>query len=147
MSDFITEAQQEDLMYAIVGTFGASPGRTVFNSLAQDVINGASQEDVFASLVAHPLFGDATIGVYPAGQTPSSFATDFLTQLIGARGDLVVASLWDEAKAVVIGEINGGASKLDIVILATNTCRMPTPTPISTKASVPPPMRWPTRLK
>ena len=58
-----TEQDQKDLMYAIVGAFDASPGRTIFNELAASMINdGATIEDITQSLVNHPLFSDNTIG-------------------------------------------------------------------------------------
>ena len=52
-----TEQDQIDLMYAIVGAFDASPGRTIFNELAAAQINGgATIAEITQTLVDHPLF-------------------------------------------------------------------------------------------
>ncbi|MCB1670483.1 MAG: hypothetical protein R3F41_09380 [Gammaproteobacteria bacterium] len=115
-----TEQDQQDLMYIIVGTFNAAPGRTIFNQLAASMINdGATIADIANALVNHPIFSDNTIGEYPVSQTNQQFATEYLTELLGAPGELVEATLWDQVIDIAVAALNGGATRAELVLAAT----------------------------
>ncbi|MBT8146033.1 MAG: hypothetical protein KJN90_04225, partial [Gammaproteobacteria bacterium] len=118
----LTAQDQQDLMYLIVGTFNAAPGRTIFNDLAEMVINdygGMVGIEVAETLVDHPLFSDNSDGEYPISQTNEQFAQEYLTELLGARGTWVEASAWDEANDIVVANLNGGTTRAELVLAAT----------------------------
>ena len=114
----LTEQDQKDLMALIVGSFDVAPGRTIFNELATGLVQGtATLQSIADAIVAHPLFSDNSIGEYPISQTNLQFATEYSTQILGARGALVEGSVWDEAVAAMEAELNGGMSKAELILL------------------------------
>jgi len=106
-----TEEGQRDLMCIIVGVFNAAPGADNFSALAEPVLAGRSLRDLTADLVANPVFTQ----IYPAFATNTAFANEFLGNILGARGSIVDEALWDAAQGVVVGALNGGASRADII--------------------------------
>jgi len=131
----LTAQDQKDLMALVVVALDVAPGRTIFNELAGSIVNdGATLGDIASAIVAHPLFSDNTIGEYPVSQTNAQFANEFATRLLGDRGDLVEGSAWDEAVAVIESELNGGLSKADLIVLATNFLMTTPPAPFQAAA-------------
>ena len=117
----LTQQVQIDAMFILVVGLDVAPGRTIFNEVVTPLAEGTGTLADLANTVAeHPFYNDNTIGEYPISQTNEQFANEWATRLLGERGVLVDNASWDEAVSVIVGELNGGTGKADLILAAAN---------------------------
>ena len=104
----ITAETRNDIIELVVAANNAAPGTTLLTELVALSDSGSSLADIAAVLTA----GDTFSATYPAFQTAEEFAAEYLDNLIPEIADR------SEGEAIVIGLLNGGASRADIVLEA-----------------------------
>lgn len=100
----ITVETRTDIIELIVGMVGAAPGATILSELADIVDGGLSLNDLAIALANNPAFKV----LYPSFLTTEEFATNYLTQLMGAEVDATTLSTSIDA---MVADLNSGTHR------------------------------------
>lgn len=100
----ITVETRTDIIELVVGMVGAAPGAAILSELADIVDGGLSLNDLAIALANNPAFKV----LYPSFLTSEEFATNFLTQLMGAEVDATTLSTSVDA---MVADLNSGTHR------------------------------------
>lgn len=97
----ITVETRTEIIELVVGMVGAAPGANILSELADIVDGGLSLNDLAIALANNPAFKT----LYPTFLTNEEFATNYLTELLGAEVDATTLATSIDA---MVADLNGG---------------------------------------
>lgn len=103
-----TEATNE-ILAVLVGMFDAAPGSAILTQLQDAADAGVSLKQLAAVLAAKAQFAQ----VYPTSDTASAFADKLVANLLG---DEVAAEQKEAAHDLIVGKLNAGESRSDVIV-------------------------------
>ncbi|MCH8134992.1 MAG: hypothetical protein IIB77_03320, partial [Proteobacteria bacterium] len=106
----ITAETRTNIIQLVVAANNAAPGTTLLTELVAASEGGASLADIAATLTASATF----TSIYPSFLTAGEFAAEYLGNLVPEASDAGIA----EGTDIIIGLLNGGATRADVVLEA-----------------------------
>lgn len=106
-----TQETRSELITIVVAMFDAAPGTAVLSDLVAASDAGSSNAQIAANLAGTAEFRS----IYPTFLTNEEFANNFVDNMVGT---LVSEDEKDIIKDYLTGELNAGASRVDVVLSA-----------------------------
>ena len=115
----ITTAARSELVALFIGMFNAAPGATNLNAMVSAYESGQTVLQIAKTLQNNPAFNT----VFPPLLTAQEFANKLANNLLGTE---VVAAAKTWATDWVVGRLNAGVSRAEVILIAVQTLRATT---------------------
>jgi len=104
----LTAAQQTDAYRFFAIAFGAAPGVTYMNQIADAYAGGATTKQIVNAFVSKDQF----TSIYPTFLSNQDFATKLVANVVGSYA---TAAAQTQAVADIVAALNGGSSRGDVI--------------------------------
>lgn len=112
----ITAEARTEIIQLVVGMFGAAPGASVLSDLVAAKEAGQTVKQIAANVANTNEFKS----IYPTFLTNDEFATRFVNNLVGSE---VAAADKAAAVTILVGQLNAGATRANVMVDAINAVK------------------------